>query len=309
MAALLLAGIYLWTKRWEVRATRKVMIWVAGDARGCEFPRSPFGFDDKLAGRPEEIRRNSKLLGQRSDGLQQWSTPHGNFWSPPSNALFLDLAEQSVDVYGSEAGVRKGDTVLDCGANVGTFTRSALARGAAKVVAFDIDPRNIECLRLTFASEIAEGKVVVIAKGVWDKEDTLEAKFYSNTNLNTVAMKERPETKEAPLTVLVPLTRIDSVVKELGLQRVDFIKMDVEGAETAALRGAREVIQRFHPRMSIAAENDPEDIETVPAQVRSFGIGYTMTPGDCRQIRRGVYRPESLDFAPPPGGMAGSGAR
>jgi hypothetical protein len=43
--------------------------------------------------------------------------------------------------------------------------------------------------------------------------------------------------------------RIDDVVPELGLTRVDVVKIDVEGAEVLVLRGARETLMRFHPKL------------------------------------------------------------
>jgi FkbM family methyltransferase len=233
------------------------------------------------------------------DGLQHWITPAGNFWSPRGNALFFDLAEQSADLYESPgAGVRHGDVVLDCGANVGTFTRTALLAGASKVIAFDIDPRNLECLRRNFAPEIQAGRVAVVEKGVWNAEASMKAKFYTNTNLNTITMANRVETAEQPLVKDVPLTAIDTVVKELGLARVDFIKMDVEGAELKALEGAAGTIRTYRPRLSIATENEPEDVHAIPQWVNRLGLNYQTRLGSCRRIRPWMIRPEVAVFVP-----------
>ena len=83
------------------------------------------------------------------------------------SALNYDLAEQKRNIYGT--GIRRGDIVLDAGANVGVFTRKALWAGASKVIAIEPAPENLECLRRNFAAEIADGRVVVYPKGVWDK--------------------------------------------------------------------------------------------------------------------------------------------
>jgi len=166
------------------------------------------------------------------------------------------------------------------------------------VVAFDIDPRNLQSLRDTFAAEIAAGAVVIVPKGVWEREAVLEAKIYQNSNLNTVTMASRVESSEPPQTARVPLTTIDRVVKDLRLPRVDYIKMDVEGSEAAALRGARSTIITFRPRLSIATENEPEDIEKLPALIRSFGVNYSQENGFCRKIRRFAIRPEVVVFSP-----------
>jgi hypothetical protein len=54
---------------------------------------------------------------------------------------------------------------------------------------------------------------------------------------------------------------IDDVVRELALSRVDVIKVDAEGAEYLVLRGARETLRRFHPKLVM---------EVVPAQLASL---------------------------------------
>ena len=60
--------------------------------------------------------------------------------------------------------------------------------------------------------------------------------------------------------VKVPLTTIANLAIELKLPRVDFVKMDIEGAEKEALRGGAETIRRYHPRMAIASEHLPDDV-------------------------------------------------
>jgi len=239
------------------------------------------------------LARASAVVERDGEGYELHRTPRGMFWSPAGNILYYNLGEMAVEAYGGAVeGVRAGDVVLDCGANVGTFTRSALEAGAAKVVALEIDPRNAECLRRNFRQEVDEGRVIIVDKGVWSGAGTVEVKTYTNSNLNTVVMPERPETREKPRIVTLPVTSIDQVVEELGLERVDFIKMDVEGAEAEALRGARRTLQRFRPRLSVATENLPDDIDRVPAMIREIVPGYQIRPGICRKIRRFMIRPE-----------------
>ena len=69
--------------------------------------------------------------------------------------------------------VQPGSVVLDCGAHIGVYVKEALSKGAKQVVAIEPAPENIECLRRNFAKEIAENRVTVYPKGVWDKEETL----------------------------------------------------------------------------------------------------------------------------------------
>jgi hypothetical protein len=48
---------------------------------------------------------------------------------------------------------------------------------------------------------------------------------------------------------------LDQVVSERNLERVDFIKMNIEGAEIKALRGAMETIRRFKPHFAISSDH------------------------------------------------------
>ena len=117
------------------------------------------------------MERSQKL---RDDGKYQvWSTPQGEFryTGPMSSQDAFVLAEEELDIYRTYR-IKPGFVVLDCGANIGTFTRRALNRGAAKVVAIEIGAEAQEGLRRTFANEIRDGRVIVYPKGVWDKRET-----------------------------------------------------------------------------------------------------------------------------------------
>jgi FkbM family methyltransferase len=97
--------------------------------------------------------------------------------------------------------VRQGDIVLDAGANVGVFTRKALWAGAAKVIAIEPGPENLECLRRNFAAEIADGRVVLYPKGIWDKDDVLKLSIdpVSPARDSFVRPIENAQVIEAPL--------------------------------------------------------------------------------------------------------------
>jgi FkbM family methyltransferase len=240
------------------------------------------------------IIAGSRLVRQES-GLDLWDTPKGQYWIPRGNRYVLpfNLAEMERHIYGSgEHFVHAGDIVLDCGASDGDFTREALKAGAKKVVSIEISPSSIECLRRNLALEIASGRVVVYPEGVWDRDDSL-ALNVNDTNFaaNSVVMRWGP----MHATVKVPLTTIDKIVAELNLPRVDFIKMDVEGAEVRAIAGAHDTMARFKPRLAIATEHKPDDEFTIPAAVRRVRADYEMQCGPCLEAKRHV-RPDVLYF-------------
>ena len=57
---------------------------------------------------------------------------------------------------------------------------------------------------------------------------------------------------------------IDGVVAELGIDRIDLIKMDIEGAEPLALDGAMKAIRRFRPQLAISIYHQPEHFYMLP---------------------------------------------
>lgn len=206
----------------------------------------------------EEFSKSGKRLRVDEDGFELWSTLTGEYWIPggEANGLFFIMAEQAVGIYRvPESGVRTGDVVLDVGASYGEFTRQALKDGAAKVVAIDPSPLAVTCLRRNLASEIASGKVILVEKGVWDQEGTLGMDVPAGASPRG-KVREETDVVSGRKRTQVPLTSIDNIVRETGLTRVDFIKMDIEGAEPRALTGAQNTIARFRPRMAVCVYHE-----------------------------------------------------
>jgi FkbM family methyltransferase len=207
-----------------------------------------------------------------------------------SQNLFWILAQQRSDIYRCDGvGVRSGDAVLDCGAHVGVFTRKALKAGARKVVAIEPFPITLECLRRNIAEERFRDCVVIYPKGVWNKDDFLAISDGAVGSCSFVKGQH-----SSPKIIQLPLTTIDKVAAELALDRVDFIKIHVEGAEARALEGAKEVLSRCRPRLAVAAYHNREDGENLPSIVSQLQPGYKHFCGPCYSAF-GV-RPEVVFF-------------
>jgi FkbM family methyltransferase len=185
--------------------------------------------------------------------------------------------------------MKPGDVVLDCGANVGVYTRHAVDRGAKLVVAIEMAPESLECLRRNFTKEVADGRVLIYPKGVWNQDAELELSVGPDraSTASSVALDRGAKGHK------VPLTTIDKLVLELNLPSVDFIKMDIEGAEMQALEGARETVHRFHPRMAISTEHRPTDPDRIPELIRTLWPEYTSQCGQCTNVN-GSIQPDVL---------------
>ena len=84
----------------------------------------------------------------------------------------------------------------------------------------------------------------------------------------------------------VPLTKIDTLVRQLGLPRVDFIKLDIEGAEREALKGGLETLRQFRPRLMLEMYHRPDDRQVLPAVVRQAHADYGLVCGPCEFMQQ-----------------------
>jgi len=192
--------------------------WSLGRANGCSCGDSTRGHDflvhfNETA---QRIGGASRTIERDPQGIDLVETPLGRYWTV-KNDRFLNftLAEEAIDIYGQrDEGPRRGDVVLDCGANIGVFTRKALSAGVRLVVAIEPTPISIECLRRNFPREIADGRVIVYPKGVWNRVDTLELATEGEGNSvgNSVIFGRDLKNK-----IQVPLTTIDLLTAELHL--------------------------------------------------------------------------------------------
>jgi FkbM family methyltransferase len=144
--------------------------------------------------------------------------------------------------------LRPGDVVLDVGANIGVYSIRAGKRVGpnGRVLAFEPLPAALDKLkRNIYHNNLNNITVLELAVGDYEGEATLyEGERQSSASFfrSTCGPSHN-----------VQVRTIDSVVNELHLMRVDWVKMDIEGAEATALAGMEETLIRFSP--SILFEN------------------------------------------------------
>lgn len=281
-------------------APARLSAWyLLGRNQNCPYANAIRALDDvkEQIAKKDQILAASKLLEKDGKGFQLWDTPDGKYWLPDGSEYVLpfNLAEQARDIYGwNGRGVKAGDVVLDCGANIGVYTRASLKAGAKLVVAIEPAPENIECLRRNFSKEVEEGRVIIYPKGVWDKDDFLELHVDPHNSAADSFVIQREHSKAVEK---VPLTTIDKMVAELKLERVDYIKMDIEGAEVRAIHGAKETIAKFHPRMALSTYHQVDHPQEVPKAAKAVFPGYQIECGPCAESGYGI-RPDILYFFP-----------
>lgn len=182
------------------------------------------------------------------------------------------------------SGHSKGDVVVDCGAHISVFTWKALEAGAAKVIAVEPDPANLECLRRNFQEGDCGRVRGAGRRGRVEQAGKMTLNLGNGSNTGVNSMVE----KESDKSIAVPVTTLDQLVKDLGLAKVNFIKMDIEGAEREALAGALETLKKDRPRLMLDLNHRTDDSTALPAVIRRAHADYRAICGPCQMNEHGV---------------------
>ncbi|MGB8644434.1 MAG: FkbM family methyltransferase [Anaerolineae bacterium] len=192
----------------------------------------------------------------------------------PLNILATFLLEQyGYNKEGAQVQVAPGDVVIDAGACWGDTTLYFAARaGETGVVhAFEFFFGNLMILEenLTLNPEL-KSRIRVIPRAVWSVSES-ELSFVENGPGSTLD----PNTPNASSGATRARTlSLDDFVEQKKLERVDFVKMDIEGAELDALKGSAQTIRRFKPKLAIAVYHKPDDLIVIPRYIQSLGVDY-----------------------------------
>jgi FkbM family methyltransferase len=141
-----------------------------------------------------------------------------------------------------------GPVVLDVGANIGvaTMAMATALHGPARFLAVEPSPRNLAHLRRNLAANGFEQRAEVIAAAAGAEPGSLsfhESEFGAGSHL----VSGHHLAGDAMPAVQVPVETLDHIVSARGLERLDLIKIDVEGFEPDVLAGGAGAIERFRP--------------------------------------------------------------
>lgn len=220
----------------------------------------------------------TRLAASRGQGLRQ-IFPEGEIWIHQTDFGYFAYPHPYVrlDLQHFEEITRRnffwgytpkpGDVVMDVGAGVGedvlTFSKAVGSRG--KVICIEAHPKTYACLEALVRYNRLEN-VITVQQAVtkpFQAEATIDDSddYLSNRLGNTGGIP-------------VPATTIDAIRRQLGLGRVNFLKMNIEGAERLAIRGMKETIEETETLCIcchdfLAKENGDESCRT-KSVVRDF---------------------------------------
>lgn len=161
----------------------------------------------------------------------------------------------------SFCGMQQNTVYVDCGAYTGDtfidYCRYNKAPRAAYL--FEPDKMNLQKLIDSIKPYEKETKIHIIEKGVYNRTGAL---FFSGGHGEASRILEEP----AENSFQIDVVSIDDAIKE----DIDFIKMDIEGSEKAAIVGAKQHIEATYPKLAICIYHSVEDLWLIPLMIRNM---------------------------------------
>lgn len=197
-----------------------------------------------------------------------------DFSNATDHGAFFDLKDAGDEAL--FAVVKDTDIVVDIGANIGIYSlRFAQLASKGRVISFEPHPATFARLREHVRMNGFE-HLIPMQYGIGPRNETL--RLYevveSNSGMNRILPEGRVDPSTASHSIVVKPLR--EAIRQLGLLRIDLIKIDVEGFEMDVLQGSEEVIRSFQPVLFI--ELDDENLRVhgtsasaLVALVRSWG--------------------------------------
>ncbi len=166
---------------------------------------------------------------------------------------------------------RSGDIVLDIGACWGDTSLyfSNKVGNSGTVYAFEFIPSNLEILNQNILLNQSFSENIKIQNSPVGEDSGVEL-FYIDRGPGSQVFSH-PISGQ---TGVAKSISIDDFVTNNIIEKIDFIKMDIEGAELCALKGAKDTIIKFKPRLAIAIYHSLKDFVEIPEYIKSLDLGY-----------------------------------
>jgi FkbM family methyltransferase len=170
-------------------------------------------------------------------------------------------------------GPHRGDHIVDVGAYDGDSAIAYLTRlnGQARVFALEPLPQNFLALERTIATHALGDRIAPVPFGAGAAPMTAEIESGDDEPDPRATLRRQNGIRAA--------IRIETLDRLFAHERVDFIKIDIEGHDPAALEGAHAVLNRDKPGLAIAAYHAPDHLWRIPALLDSLCPGYRIHVG------------------------------
>jgi FkbM family methyltransferase len=171
-----------------------------------------------------------------------------------------------------------GDTALYFANRVGEF---------GKVYSFEFIPNNIKIWEInTNLNPILKKRIKLVSNPVLNISN--QEIFYLDNGPGSLLSEKIFD----GFTGTTKTISLDDFVTNNNIEKVDFIKMDIEGAEPLALEGAINTIKKFKPKLAIAIYHSMEDFVNIPEWILNLNCGYELFLGHYT-----IHSEETVIFA------------
>ena len=118
--------------------------------------------------------------------------------------------------------------------------------------------------------------VVGIKKGLFNFNKNLEIDLstYEENQGSSTIVKEVSKNNTVTNSEVIEVITLDDFVKDNNISKVDFIKADIEGSERYMLMGAKEILKKFSPKLSICTYHLPDDPEVLEKIISDSNPNY-----------------------------------
>ncbi|MCR5260485.1 MAG: FkbM family methyltransferase [Candidatus Gastranaerophilales bacterium] len=175
--------------------------------------------------------------------------------------------------------IHDGDIVIDGGVSKDlSSTVDILNRAgkSGKVIGFEPDKTILDEM---YSKAKKYPNLIIYPYGLWDKKETktmflniLPDGSYNGSASVVVDLPFIPEVKKQKIDV--ELVKFDDFAKENNINKVDFIKLDIEGAELQALQGAEECLKTNKPNLAVSIYHLDSDLYSIILYLDSLHLGY-----------------------------------
>lgn len=168
---------------------------------------------------------------------------------------------------------RAGDYVIDGGGCWGDtslyFAHTVGAEG--RVYTFEFLPDNLNILgRNIELNRQLSKRIEVIPKALWNTSGDVINYCACGPGTSLIPNVQPNDYRSLQVSTI----SIDDFVDERKPPRIDYIKMDIEGSELAALKGAENTIRAFKPQLAISVYHKEDDFSSIPNYLRNLSVGY-----------------------------------
>jgi len=250
--------------------------------RKIKLPMNNPGFWEKVA----YIEKN---LADKNDFIKTTNTWLNDYYLYKHNVNELgypvSMYLKSISVYytfvykcyyyrqnGVDISVKPGDYVIDAGACYGdvAFSYAHDAGPSGKVYSIEFMPDNLDIFHKNIAlnPELSK-RIQILETPIWSKPG-VPVYFEKTYGISTKVSMERMNNDDN----VINTSTIDQLVANGTIEKVDFISMDIEGAEVEALKGAENTLRKFKPKLAISLYHRPSDFRDIPEYIKSLNLGY-----------------------------------